>query len=213
MLASFIIVLLGISVTSSDHASHHVKAISIVGAIALLVTYVTWVVPYLRSDNASPGHESAASKNSLVLPIVLLTIAGAGAAFVSDWFVSALTPTIDRLHISQAFAGIVIVAIAGNAVENVAGIMLAAKGQADLAISVVKNSVAQVAAFLYPALILVSLLFSTPLTFSLAPIYIGALLLSALAVWQISGDSEASAFEGVALIAIYVVLGVITIYE
>ena len=59
----------------------------------------------------------------------LLTIAGAGAAFVSDWFVSALTPTIDRLHISQAFAGIVIVAIAGNAVENVAGIMLAAKGQ------------------------------------------------------------------------------------
>ncbi len=213
MLASFIIVLLGISVTSSDHASHHVKAISIVGAIALLVTYVTWVVPYLRSDNASPSHASGEKKNSLVLPIVLLTIAGAGAAVVSDWFVSALTPTIDRLHISQAFAGIVIVAIAGNAVENVAGIMLAAKGQADLAISVVKNSVAQVAAFLYPAMILVSLLFSTPLTFSLAPIYIGALLLSALAVWQISGDGEASAFEGVALIAIYVVLGVITIYE
>ena len=76
-----------------------------------------------------------------------------------------------------------------------------------------KNSVAQVAAFLYPALILVSLLFSTPLTFSLAPIYIGALLLSALAVWQISGDGEASAFEGVALIAIYIVLGVVTIYE
>ncbi len=213
MLASFVIVLLGISVTSSDHASHHVKAISIVGAIALLVTYVAWVIPYVRSDSAHGAEHRAAPKGSLVLPIILLAIAGAGAAFVSDWFIAALTPTIDKLHISQAFAGIVIVAIAGNAVENVAGIMLAAKGQADLAISVVKNSVAQVAAFLYPALILVSLLFSTPLTFSLAPIYIGALLLSALAVWQISGDGEASAFEGVALIAIYIVLGVVTIYE
>ncbi len=211
MLASFVIVLLGISVTSTDHASHHVKAISIVGAIALLVTYIAWVIPYVRSD---AGHgEAHTPTGSLALPVILLAIAGAGAAFVSDWFIAALTPTIDKLHISQAFAGIVIVAIAGNAVENVAGIMLAAKGQADLAISVVKNSVAQVAAFLYPALILVSLLFSTPLTFSLAPIYIGALLLSALAVWQISGDGEASAFEGVALIAIYVVLGVVTLYE
>ena len=52
-----------------------------------------------------------------------------------------------------------IVAIAGNAVEHAVGVVLAAKGQADLAISVVKNSVAQVAAFLAPALVLVSLLF------------------------------------------------------
>ena len=61
---------------------------------------------------------------------------------MSDWFVDALEPTIHTLHISQAFAGLVIVAIAGNAVENVAGIVLALKGRADLAIAVVKNSVA-----------------------------------------------------------------------
>ena len=87
----------------------------------------------------------------------------------------ALQPTIHTLHISQAFAGLVIVAIAGNAVENVAGIVLAAKGRAELAISVVKNSVAQIAAFLYPLLVLVSLLTATTLTFALAPVYIGAL--------------------------------------
>ena len=69
----------------------------------------------------------------------------------------ALEPTIHTLHISQAFAGLVIVAIAGNAVENVAGIVLAAKGRAELAIAVVKNSVAQIAAFLLPVLVLVSL--------------------------------------------------------
>ncbi len=120
---------------------------------------------------------------------------------------------MDRLHLSDAFAGLVIVAIAGNAVENVAGVVLAAKGQSDLAIAVVKNSVSQVAVFLFPLLILVSLFFETPLTFSLAPVYIGALALTALAVWQITGDGEAAVFEGVALVALYVILATLTLYE
>src|SRR4029450_1386915 len=63
---------------------------------------------------------------------------------------------------------------------------LAAKGQADLAISVVKNSVAQVAVFLFPLLVLVSLPFEHHLTFQLAPVSVGALLLTALAMWQIT---------------------------
>ena len=87
---------------------------------------------------------------------------------MSDWFVAALRPTIDQVGVSEEFAGLVIVAIAGNAVENAAGVVLAAKGQADLAISVVKNSVAQIAAFLFPALVLVSLLFAHHLTYDLA---------------------------------------------
>ena len=107
--------------------------------------------------------------------MALLAVAGAGAAFASDWFVGALEPAIEALGISQAFAGLVIVAIAGNAVENVVGIVLAAKGDADLAISVVKNSVAQVAVFLFPLLVLVSFLFSDHLTFQLAPVYVGAI--------------------------------------
>ena len=139
--------------------------------------------------------------------------AALGAAFVSDWFVAALRPTIDQLGVSEAFAGLVVVAIAGNAVENVAGLVLARKGQADLAISVVKNSVAQVAAFLYPALVLISLLFAHQLTFALAPVLIAALLLTALAMWQITGDGEAAEFEGWALVAIYVILAVFTLYE
>ncbi len=75
-----------------------------------------------------------------------------------------------------------IVAIAGNAVENIAGLNLANKGRSDLAISVVKNSVAQIAAFLFPLLVLVSFALSTTLTFALAPVYIGAFVLTALAL-------------------------------
>ena len=212
LLASFLIVILGISAASGDRASGHVEAISIVGAIALLVTYGVWLADYLRSDPAQEPSQ-ATPRISLAVAVVLLGVAGVGAAFVSDWFVTALTPAMARIGVPKAFAGLVIVAIAGNAVENTAGVVLALKGQSDLAISVVKNSVAQIAAFLFPALVLTSLLFATPLTFALAPVYIGALLLTALALWQITGDGEATRFEGVALIALYVILAVLTFFE
>ena len=77
----------------------------------------------------------------------------------------------------------------------------------------IKNSVAQIAAFLFPVLVLVSLFFDHRLTFVLSPVYIGALALTAIAVWQITGDGEAVAFEGWALVAIYIVLAVLTFYE
>jgi Ca2+:H+ antiporter len=217
LLASFLIVILGISVATGDRASHHVKAISIVGAIALLVTYAVWLVDYLRSDaRGEPSPVSSEHRSPLIsmrFAVVLLSVAGVGAAFVSDWFIAALSPAMEQVGIPKAFAGLVIVAIAGNAVENTTGVVLALKGEADLAISVVKNSVAQITAFLFPALVLVSLLFATPLTFALAPVYIGALLLTGLALQQITADGEAGTFEGVALIALYLILAVVTFYE
>src|ERR1700690_3361413 len=87
----FIIVLLGLSLASHDAASHHVKAISIVGAICLLVVYLAWVVPYLRSDVA-PGDADHAPRAEprlgLGLTLGLLIVAGTASAFVSDWFIN-----------------------------------------------------------------------------------------------------------------------------
>jgi Ca2+:H+ antiporter len=212
LLACFLIVLVGIAVQTHDPAARHVNAISIAGAVALLVTYGAWLVDYLRSDAPrEPGH--GAPVLTLGAAVALLAVAGAGAAFVSDWFVAALTPAMDQIGVPKAFAGLVIVAIAGNAVENTAGIALAAKGEADLAISVIKNSVAQIAAFLFPALVLVSFAFATPLTFSLAPVFVGALALTALALWQITSDGEATLFEGVALVSLYAILAVVAFFE
>jgi Ca2+:H+ antiporter len=212
LVATFIIVLIGLTNSSRDAASHHNKAISIIGAVAILVVYSAWLRQYLRSDDLP---EDARDKPRLRAGagVGLLAVAGTGSAFVSDWFIHALQPTIHTLHISQAFAGLVIVAIAGNAVEHVAGIVLASKGRAELAISIVKNSVAQIAAFLYPLLVLVSLLTATTLTFALAPVYIGALFGTAVIVWQITGDGEATAFEGSALIATFVILATVAAYE
>lgn len=216
LVAVFIIVLLGLSLASHDPASHHVQVISAVGAVSLLVVYIAWVVPYLRSDtrpDAEPGDSPARPPLTLPVTLGLLLAGGIASAFVSDWFVGALSPAISQLGLSQAFAGLVIVAIAGNAVENVAGLVLAWKGKSDLAISVVKNSVAQIAAFLFPLLVLISFLLATTLTFALAPVYIGALLVMALAMWQVTGDGEAAEFEGWALVALYVILATLTLYE
>src|SRR5439155_8666865 len=172
-----------------------------------LVVYFVWLWGYLRSDEPVEEAHAQEVRVPLGVSIAMLAVAGTGSAFVSDWFISALNPAVRSLGISKEFAGLVLVAIAGNAVENTTGIVLAAKGQADLAISVVKNSVAQIAAFLFPALVLVSLFFKHTLTFQLAPVYTGALLLTALAIWQITGDGEAAEFEGAALVGLYVVLG------
>jgi len=221
LIASFIIVLVGLANSAHDAASHHIKTISIISAIAILIVYGVWMAQYLRSDTrpegaaggGENGGEDGGPSGALATSLALLAVGGVASAFVSDWFVNALQPTIDSLHISQAFAGLVIVAIAGNAVENAAGIALAHKGQSELAISVVKNSVAQIAAFLYPLLVLVSLLTATTLTFALAPVYTGALLGTAVIVWQITGDGEATPFEGAALIAAFVILATVAAFE
>lgn len=211
LVSTFIIVLIGLVNAAGDPASRHTKTISIVAASAILLAYGLWLRQYLRSGTgAQAGAEPRIRTHA---SLALLLAGGVAAAFVSDWFVHALRPTIHTLHISRAFAGLVIVAIAGNAIEHVVGIVLAARGRSELAIAVVKNSVSQIAAFLYPLLVLVSLATATTLTFALAPVYIGALFGTAVIVWQITGDGEATVFEGVALIAAFVILATVAGFQ
>ena len=109
-----------------------------------------------------------------------LAAAGTAAAFTSDWFVTALTPAIHTLHMSEEFAGLVIVAIAGNAVENVVGVQLAARNRPDFAIAVILNSSLQVALALTPVLVIVSLLFATHLTLVFPTLLAFVLLLAGI---------------------------------
>lgn len=213
LIASLTIVLIALVTGSHDPAGRHVQTISIVGAAALLIVYAIWMRQYLRGDQAPSADATERPHIAMRTAVTLLVVAGVGSAFVSDWFVNALEPTIHQVHLSQSFAGIVIVAIAGNAVENAAGIYLAYRGKPDLAISVVKNSVAQIAAFLYPLMVLVSLATASHLTFAMAPVWVGALIGTAILIWQITGDGEATPFEGAALVAVYVVLAMVAAFE
>ncbi len=218
LLPIFLIVCLDLAIGSHAKAAQHLNAISIVGAIVLLVVYVAFLRDYLSGEDKADARAEAAAQShhtglSTVHALIILACAGAGAAFVSDWFVSGLDPFVEEVGISKAFAGLVIVAIAGNAAENLAGLQMAAKGQSDLAISIIKNSVAQIACFLWPALILISQLFDSHLDFTLEPLYAGALALSAVAVWQVTTDGRARRFEGLALVGLYVMLGFLTLYQ
>ncbi len=98
--------------------------------------------PSVAPQTADIGHAGWSTK----LTIIVLAAAGGAAAFVSDWFVEALQPAMKTLGISEAFAGLVVVAVAGNAIENVVGIQLAWKNQADYAVNgVILNGTSLVA--------------------------------------------------------------------
>ena len=127
--------------------------------------------------------------------------AAAAAALTSDWFVDALTPATHTLHMSQEFAGFVVVAIAGNAVENVVGVQLAARNRPDFAISVIVNSALQVALLLTPVLVFASLGFATSLTLVFSPLLAIALLMSAGVAALVVYDGESTWEEGAILMA------------
>jgi Ca2+:H+ antiporter len=212
LLAIFMIVLLSLADQVGSGAGEHAEEISVVGAFLLLGVYAVWVWSYVKTGLAKATGGAPTAALPLGVAIGLIFGAGLAAGFVSEWLVHAIDPAVDALGISRAFTGLVIVAIAGNAVENAVAVTSAWKGKHDLAISVVNNAVSQTAVVVFPLLVLLSFLFAEPLTFVLEPIYIAALALTAVSVWQITTDGEAVAFEGWALVALFGILGALTWY-
>jgi Ca2+:H+ antiporter len=184
-------------------AEAHAEALSLICAGVLLALYLVTLPSFLRS---TPGEEHVPARWSTPVTAVVLGIAAACAALTSDWFVTALTPAIETLHMSQEFAGLVIVAIAGNAVENVVGIQLAARNQMDFAVSVIVNSSLQIALALTPVLVFLSLLFATHLTLVFPTLLAIVLLLSGIIGALIVNDGESTWQEGAVLVGFYVVI-------
>ncbi len=193
-------------------AEAHEEALSIASALVLLLVFAA-SIPFSWKGGPIGVDVLAAELEetpwSLARAISVLVIAGIVTAFVSDWFVQALEPTIEAWHISQAFAGLVIVAIAGNAVENVVGIRLAIKNKMDYAISVIMNSSLQVALALTPILVLLSYFFTpVALTLVLPALLVVALALAAILSALIVYDGESNWLEGVALVGLYIMIAV-----
>jgi Ca2+:H+ antiporter len=193
-------------------AAPHEKELSLVVSVVLLGVFLLSLPSALKrstppaGEAAPPAEAHEAARWPLWLAITMLAGASVAAALVSDWFVSALEPAITALGISQAFAGLVIVAIAGNAIENVVGIQLAYRNQADFAMSVIIQSPLQVALVLAPALVLLSLFTATTLTLVFAPLLVMAVAIAVLATAFIVFDGESTWLEGVTLIALYAII-------
>ncbi|MFL7869306.1 MAG: calcium/proton exchanger, partial [Anaerolineales bacterium] len=192
-------------------AEAHEEALSIASALVLLVLFVANIPLSLQGGPLIDAAQHAQKEKpwSLLRVVIVLTVAGITAALVSDWFVEALEPAIETLNISHAFAGLVVVAIAGNAVENVVGIQLAIKNKVDYAISVIMNSSLQVALGLTPILVLLSYFFTpVPLTLVLPPLLVLALGLTALLSALVVYDGESNWLEGLALMGLYIMVAV-----
>ena len=188
-------------------AAPHVEGLSVACAVILLAVFIASIPISLAGGPSSMPTETGEEKGTvwpLGVAIAVLVAAGVGSALVSDWFVSALNPAMAALHLSQAFTGLVIVALAGNAVENVVGIQLAAKNKMDYAISVILNSSLQVALGLIPVLVLLSFIIGgAHLTLALPGLLIAALGLAAILGAIITYDGESTWLEGAALIGLY----------
>lgn len=221
------------SLTAAMHtpAESHERVVSVVVSVVMLALFALSLPATLGGKKADPavhaghGHSSgspiAASPDSakarsaaaahgewpLAMAIGMLAVAGLGAAFVSEWFVAALEPAMHAAGINQVFAGLVIVAIAGNAVENFVGIQLAAKNQMDYAVQVVLQSPVQIALTIAPIVCLSAAWLGQPgfdLVFS--PLLLAAMMMSALVAVLVTFDGESNWFEGAVLIALYIAI-------
>jgi Ca2+:H+ antiporter len=207
------------SLTSALHtpAAGHEVTLSNIVAIGLLIVFGLSLPAAMQKQPGTAGgaaearHSAAHADHADLWPlgfaIGMLALSGVGAAFVSEWFVHALEPAIQALHISQAFAGLVIVAIAGNAIENVVGIQLAARNQADYAVSVILQSPLQIVLVVAPLLVLLShVVAPTALTLVFPPLLLAALLVTVLVAVIVVLDGESTWLEGAGLLLLYCVI-------
>ena len=222
------------SLTSAMHtpAETHERTVSVIVSVVMILLFLLSLPATLGGKKADPvahgghvhpqgGSPIAASKDSakaasaaaahgewpLAMAIGMLAAAGLGAAFVSEWFVAALEPAMHAAGINEVFAGLVIVAIAGNAVENFVGIQLAAKNQMDYAVQVVLQSPVQIALTIAPIVCLAAGWLGQPdfnLVFS--PLLLAAMMMSALVAVLVTFDGESNWFEGAVLIALYIAI-------
>jgi Ca2+:H+ antiporter len=195
----------------------HADELSAVVAIVLLVVFAASVPISLGLSSGTPAakphvpeDDDAATPEptyTLRSTLLLLAVSAGSAALVADWFVDALKPAMATLGMSEAFAGLIVVALASNAVENLAGVTSAAKGNGDLSMSLILNSALQIVLFLAPVIVLLSFFVApAPLTLIISPLLLGTLAVSVLLVIFIVSDGEANAFEGAMLLGLYVII-------
>ena len=207
------------TMTASLHspAEQHERAITVIVSVLLLALFLASLPDTLKrgESQVSASHEAMEAKSkaehhgswSLTLGISMLALSAIGAAFVSEWFVASLSPAMDAMNISPGFAGLIIVAIAGNAVENVVGIQLAVKNQSDYALQVILQSPVQVAMIVAPMIALIApLVGAGTFTLVLSPLLLGVMALATLITVVAVEDGDSTWFEGLSMLALYVAI-------
>jgi Ca2+:H+ antiporter len=192
-----------------------VEHMSFAVAIVLLASYFAglWFSLKTHKDvfNPNRGEEEVPDGAwSVRRSVGLLALAGVAVGFMSEILVGSIEAASEGIGLSPFFVSLIIVAVVGNAAEHWVAVYFASRDKMDISISIAIGSSAQVALFVMPVLVLLSFVIGPfPLALEFSSIEIGAVLLAVLIAAHVSQDGESTWFEGVQLLAVYVVLGIV----
>ncbi len=173
---------------------------------ALLFRLVTHRGVYQHKSDVAEEHEEAEWGKGKALAI--LAVATLAVAYVSENLVHTFEVVAEQFGWSELFIGVIIVAIVGNAAEHASAIVMAYKNKMNIAVEIAVGSTLQIALFVAPVLVLVSLLFPTtmPLVFTWPELI--SMVSAVLLMIIISNDGDTNWFEGATLLAAYVIMGI-----
>jgi Ca2+:H+ antiporter len=186
-----------------------IVAVILIGSYAAglffsLKTHRSLFNPYTEEDEEE-GHTWTTKR-----ALISLAVAGVLVGIMSEVLVGSIEEASHDIGISQFFVGIFVVAIVGNAAEHWVAVLVAAKNKMDLAVNIAIGSSAQIALFVAPVLVLLSFVFGPepmPLVFN--GYELGAMIFAVLIANFLTQDGESNWFEGLQLIAVYAVMGVV----
>jgi len=200
--------------TVREPFGHDVDGVSVAVALILIATYVAGLVFSLRTHREvfSPLGELEADDAAWPVRRSMLTLGAAAVAVavMSEVLVGSIESAAHEIGLSQFFVGAFVVAIVGNASEHYVAIVAAARDKMSLAVSIAVGSSAQVGLFVAPLLVLLSFVVGpAPMAMIFNPYEIGAMLAAGIVVTALVSDGETTWFEGVQLLALYAVVGVL----
>ncbi len=140
---------------------------------------------------------------------MILFVATAFVALVSEFLVGAVEDARASLGFTEVFVGVIVVAVIGNAAEHSSAILMAVRNKTDIAIGIAVGSSLQIALFVAPLLVFASYLFGTPMDLEFTVPEVVAVVASVIIVEQISSDGETNWIEGLQLLSVYAVLAVL----
>jgi len=191
------------------------EQLSFAVAIVLMVSYAAGLVFSLKTHRAVFNPYEAEEEEheggwSMKRSIVSLAVAAVLVGVMSEVLVGSITEASETIGLSQFFVGVFVVAIVGNAAEHWVAVLVAAKDKMDLAVSIAIGSSAQIALFVAPLLVLLSFVIGpSPMALVFNGYELGGLVFAVLIANFVSQDGESNWFEGVQLLALYVVLGLV----
>jgi Ca2+:H+ antiporter len=189
-----------------------IETLSALTAVVLIVTYVIGLFFSLRThrDLFNPHYEGEEEDTmgwSVRRAVIMLAIAGIAVGLMSEVLVGSISEASESIGISEFFVGVIVVAIVGNAAEHWVAILVAFKNKMDLAVNIAVGSSAQIALFVAPILVLVSFVLGpSPMALVFNGFELGAILIAVLIANYVTSEGESTWFEGVQLLAVYVIL-------